>query len=137
MKPNVSSSSAIWLLFCLASCSPSPDPNPGTGGGNPGTGGTDNGGGGTPAAGGTGGVPAVVERPGVVTTGADAPWQVGTLTEAPGAVATVTVDETNLLQAWIGFGGTFNEQGWDALLELSQAERDRAIRLLFSPSEGA
>jgi len=168
MKSIVYSSSAVWLLVSLASCSPSPDPNPGTGGSNPATGGTEPGGGGSPAAGGsgggtggagasdnsggssgsggiqgdtggsgTGGGPVVIERPGVVTTGPDAPWQVGTPTEAPGAVATVTVDETSLLQAWIGFGGTFNEQGWDALLELPQAERDRALRLLFSPSEGA
>jgi glucosylceramidase len=77
-----------------------------------------------------------VERPGVVTSGAGEYWQVGTLTEASGAAA-VTVNATQTFQDWIGFGGTFNEAGWDALSELGAADRDRAIRLLFSPSEGA
>jgi glucosylceramidase len=54
-----------------------------------------------------------------------------------GAQATVTVDANRMHQAWIGFGGTFNEMGWDALGELSAADRDRAIRLLFSATEGA
>ena len=84
---------------------------------------------------GTAGMPPVV-RPGVVTSGAGAYWQEGTLTEASGA-ATVTVNASQTFQEWIGFGGTFNEAGWDALSELSASDRDRAIRLLFSASEGA
>jgi len=78
-----------------------------------------------------------VDRPALVTSGPNAYWQVGTLTPMSGGTATVTVDPTKSLQKWIGFGGTFNEAGWDALSVLSQADRDRAIRLLFSPAEGA
>lgn len=84
---------------------------------------------------GTGGAPVVVERPGLVVSGPESYWQVGTPTEVT-AAATVTVSDTPL-RKWIGFGGTFNEAGWDALAELSAEERDRAIRLLFSPAEGA
>jgi len=79
----------------------------------------------------------IVERPALVTSGPGAYWQTGTLTPMSGGTATVTVDPTKSLQKWIGFGGTFNEAGWDALSVLSQADRERAIRLLFSASEGA
>jgi glucosylceramidase len=50
--------------------------------------------------------------------------------------ATVTVNDTNVLQSWEGFGGAFNEAGWNYLLMLSQADRDRAIQLLFG-TDGA
>jgi glucosylceramidase len=106
---------------------------PGTGaagntGGQPGTGGVG-------AAGTGGGAPVVVDRPPLVTSGPAAYWMLGEPTAASGA-ATVTVNDTPL-RKWKGFGGTFNEAGWDALKELTAEERDRAIRLLFSPSEGA
>jgi len=78
-----------------------------------------------------------VERPGLVTSGPDAYWEVGTLTPMSGGQATVTVNTSGTQQNWIGFGGTFNEAGWDAMSELSVADRDRAMRLLFSASEGA
>jgi glucosylceramidase len=42
-----------------------------------------------------------------------------------------------VLQNWTGFGGTFNEKGWDALGALSDADRDKAIRLLFDKVDGA
>ena len=77
------------------------------------------------------------ERPALVTSGPGAYWKVGTLTMMSGGTATVTVDPTSTLQKWIGFGGTFNEAGWDALSVLTAADRDRAIRLLFSRVEGA
>lgn len=91
---------------------------------------------GSPSSAGSGGSPVVVNRPGLVTSGPGAYWKEGTLTKATGT-ASVTVDPSSALQKWIGFGGTFNEAGWDALSVLSQADRDRAIRLLFSPAEGA
>ena len=77
------------------------------------------------------------ERPALVTSGPGAYWKVGTLTMMSGGTATVTVDPTSTLQKWIGFGGTFNEAGWDALSVLTAADRDRAMRLLFSSVEGA
>ena len=51
--------------------------------------------------------------------------------------ADMTINEATTYQTWEGFGGTFNEAGWVALMALDQAERDRAIRLLFSATEGA
>jgi glucosylceramidase len=55
----------------------------------------------------------------------------------PGAAATVTVDEGQMYQEWLGFGGTFNEKGWDALAVLPEAERERALKLLFDKVDGA
>jgi glucosylceramidase len=76
-------------------------------------------------------------RPALVTSGPGAYWQIGTLAPKSGGTATVTVDPASSFQKWIGFGGTFNEAGWDALSVLPEAERERAMRLLFSASEGA
>ena len=87
------------------------------------------------SAGAAGATPVV--RPALVTSGPNAYWTEGKLTPMSGGSATVTVDPTKSLQKWIGFGGTFNEAGWDALSVLNQADRERAIRLLFSASEGA
>ena len=39
-------------------------------------------------------------------------------------------------QTWEGFGGAFNEIGWNVLSMLSQADRDRAINLLYG-ADGA
>jgi glucosylceramidase len=85
----------------------------------------------------TGGGGQATERPQLVTSGPGAYWKEGTLTPTSGGQATVTVNASRVLQKWIGFGGTFNEAGWDALSVLSASERDRAIRLLFSATEGA
>ncbi len=105
----------------------------GAGGGVQGGGGAQTGGGSSGGAG-SGGGPVVVDRPPLVVSGPDSYWVVGEPT--PGTSATVTVGDTPL-RKWKGFGGTFNEAGWDALLELTEEERARAIRLLFSPTEGA
>jgi glucosylceramidase len=103
-----------------------------------GSSGTSQGGGSSGAPqGGSGGEPVVVERPPLVTSGQGEYWKVGTFTTVSEGTATVTVDLSSALQTWRGFGGTFNEAGWDALSELPQAERERAIKLLFSPAEGA
>ena len=85
--------------------------------------------------GGSGAAPSVPE-PSLVTSGQDEYWVEGELIEG-GGNATVTVNEGTTFQEWRGFGGTFNEAGWDALAVLQPAERDRAIRLLFSDQEGA
>jgi glucosylceramidase len=90
--------------------------------------------GGSTTTGGGGG--SSVPEPNLVTSGMGAYWVEGELVEGGGA-ATVTVDEGTTYQDWLGFGGTFNEAGWDALAVLAEEERTFAMRLLFSDSEGA
>lgn len=51
--------------------------------------------------------------------------------------ADVTVDESTTYQRWDGFGGTFNEMGWDALSVLPAGEVTNALTLLFHPENGA
>lgn len=111
----------------------------GTGGSEPGSGGSPMGGSGGDAPmagmGGMGGEPPV--EPQVITTASGAAWKTdGTLTEVTSGNADVTVND-NAMQTFTGFGGTFNEKGWDALMALSEADRARAIKLLFDPYEGA
>ena len=84
--------------------------------------------------GGAGGGPVV--EPKLVTSAQDALWHEGTLTEVTSGTADVTVNDSSVLQNWDGFGGTFNEMGWNVLSMLTAAERDRAIHLLFG-SDGA
>ncbi len=111
---------------------------PGTGGsagrgGMTGTGG--NGVTGSGGATGTGG--AAVVEPKLITSGANAYWKEGTLTEVTTGTIDVTVNDASALQNWDGFGGTFNEAGWYVLSMLSAADRDRAMKLLFDATEGA
>lgn len=81
--------------------------------------------------------PAPVERPSLVTTADGSWWQEAEVTEAAGASPDVTVNEASEHQTWLGFGGTFNEAGWDALSVLDAAEQQRAIDLLFDAATGA
>ncbi len=52
-----------------------------------------------------------------------------------------TVDDADIvvttekLQQIEGFGGCFNEMGWDALITLPEKERNNVLNKLFSPSE--
>jgi glucosylceramidase len=72
-----------------------------------------------------------------VTSSNGAFWKTGTLTPTTSGTADVTADDSSLKQRWDGFGGTFNEAGWDALSVLSPADQQLAINLLFHPAEGA
>jgi glucosylceramidase len=85
---------------------------------------------------GTGGGTAVSE-PKLITSGENAYWKTGTWTEVASGTADVTVNDGTTSQTWSGFGGTFNEAGWDVLSLLSAADRDQAMKLLFSASDGA
>jgi glucosylceramidase len=78
----------------------------------------------------------VVALPDLVTSADGAFWKTGTLT-ASTATADVTADDASLKQRWDGFGGTFNEAGWDALAVLSAADKALAISLLFDAANGA
>jgi glucosylceramidase len=74
----------------------------------------------------------------VVTSSRDSYFQVSaasaTASETP---ATLRIDPAAPLQEWLGFGGTFNEAGWDALGVLPASERLRALHLLFDAKDGA
>lgn len=109
-----------------------PEPGPeGTGGVGPET---------PEGAGGAGPIPPVDPldpEPTLVTSGQDAYWQEGEVTQVNGGNAESRVDLGQVHQNWLGFGGTFNEAGWDALSVLEASERERAIRLLFHARQGA
>jgi glucosylceramidase len=117
-------------------------PTAGGAGGAPNAGGA----GGTPGTGGTGGEPPViVEKIPLVTSGqgtACAPtldgctyWRTdGALTDST-ANADVTVSDTTK-QVFTGFGGSFNEEGWQVLSQLTPAEQTKALELLFG-ADGA
>jgi glucosylceramidase len=114
----------------------------GQNGGQAGTsGGAPNGGAGAGSAGdatagaGTGGRPVL---PAFVTSAQNDYWNTeGTVTEVTSGTATLTVDENTKYQLWHGFGGTYNEMGWDALSVLSAEDVTRALTLLFDASNGA
>jgi len=92
--------------------------------------------GGAGGAGGTAGAPPI-DEPELITSAQNAYWQVGTLTEVTNGNAEVTVNDGSALQTISGFGGTFNEKGWEALGALSAADRDLAMKLLFDAADGA
>jgi glucosylceramidase len=94
-----------------------------------GTGGSGGSGGGAPP-------PEPVVEPTLITSGENDFWQIGEPTMG-GGDANVTVNADQELQDWLGFGGTFNEAGWEALSHLSEADREQAIRLLFDVRDGA
>ncbi len=74
-------------------------------------------------------------EPALTTSGPGAYWVVGEPTAGTGP-ADVVVDLEHPLQTWHGFGGTFNEAGWDALQALGEPQRQAALRLLFDRTEG-
>ncbi len=117
---------------------------PGVGGGGPGVGGGGpNGTGGAPGVGGTpgtgGGVTTEGEpipKPLLITSAVGAFWKTD-VDPTPGTgTATVTVDPAAELQSWVGWGGTFNEVGWNELMKLDATERDAIMKLLFSKVDG-
>lgn len=105
-------------------------------GGKAGAGGTGTGGG-TSTGGSTGGStesnePAVyISTNGSCVSGTEIKWTPGALKESTGN-ATVNIDGSKTKQNWEGFGGTFNELGWEYLQKLSETDRARAMQLLFS-----
>ena len=73
--------------------------------------------------------------PALVTSTPGAYWKTDAqLTDVTASgTADVTVDDASAAQTWEGFGGAFNEMGWNFLSMLSQADRDLALNLLFGP----
>lgn len=56
-----------------------------------------------------------------------------TKTDAP---SVIQIDPSMLYQKIEGWGGCFNELGWDALSAASEADRDDVIKALFDPKDG-
>ena len=104
----------------------------GAAGSNPGGAGT-GAGGSAPTAGAGGGTS--VAEPELITSGNGDYWKVGTLTKG-GTAATVTVNSSTAKQAWDGFGGTFNEKGWQMLLTLDAAKQSEVMKKLFDVKDG-
>jgi glucosylceramidase len=73
----------------------------------------------------------------LMTSAENAYWQTGTVTAVTSGTADMTVDDTTTYQRWDGFGGAFNEMGWDNLSLLSASDRTKALTLLFDPNNGA
>jgi len=105
----------------------------GTKAGNTGGSGTGNTGGQTSATGG-----ATSAAPLLVTSAQNAYWKTdGQVTTLASGTANITVDDATKYQSWDGFGGCFNEMGWDALSVLPTADVTNAIKLLFDANNGA
>jgi len=86
----------------------------------------------------TGDVPdAAPTVPELVTSGPNAYWIAGTPTKVTSGTAGLIVDATTKYQRFDGFGGCFNEMGWDAMSVLSPADATNALRLLFDARDGA
>jgi len=69
-----------------------------------------------------------------VATTPDRPWQpLAACTRRPELTLDVTAEE---FQSWDGFGGCFNEMGWEVIQGLPGRERTRLFRDLFSPEDG-
>ena len=99
-----------------------------SGGGGMASGGNDTGGAGTSGA---------LLTAELVTSAENAYWNTaGQVTRPATGTADLNVDESTQYQRWDGFGGCFNELGWDALSVVS-SEIPRAMKLLFDAKEGA
>ena len=77
--------------------------------------------------------------PEVMTSAENAYWKTGQVTKVTGGIADVdvNVDTDTTYQGWDGFGGCFNEMGWDALSAVTSADVANAMKLLFDPKDGA
>jgi glucosylceramidase len=74
----------------------------------------------------------------LVVTTSEAPFVPSALkpTAGAGVNASITVRADQRRQTITGFGGAFNEQGWEALGVLADAEREAALRALFDRETG-
>src|SRR5688572_5719842 len=106
----------------------------GNGAGGEGVGG-DAGTGAAPGSGGGGGT-TPIPKPALITSTNGDFWNTSGALTMGGTSATITVTSATELQNWVGWGGTFNEVGWNELSQLDQAERDRIMGLLFSRVDG-
>jgi glucosylceramidase len=75
--------------------------------------------------------------PMLVTSAPGVYWKTdGPVAESASGNAEVTVKDAVTAQTWEGFGGAFNEMGWNYLSMLSAEDREAALRLLYG-TDGA
>ena len=72
-----------------------------------------------------------------MTSAQNAYWVTGQVTKVTSGTAALNVDQNTKYQRFDGFGGAFNEMGWDALSVLTSSQVTSAIQLLFDPQNGA
>ncbi|HEY7373822.1 MAG TPA: glycoside hydrolase family 30 beta sandwich domain-containing protein [Polyangia bacterium] len=75
--------------------------------------------------------------PELITSAQNAYWVTGQVTKLTSGTADLNVDKNTTYQRWDGFGGCFNEMGWDALSVVSADQQATAMKLLFDPTAGA
>ena len=75
--------------------------------------------------------------PELMTSGPGAYWMPGQVTKVTRGTAGLVVDQNTKYQRWDGFGGAFNEAGWDALSVLDSDQVTNAMMLLFDQQSGA
>jgi glucosylceramidase len=75
--------------------------------------------------------------PELVTSAQNAYWVAGQATTMASGTADLTVNSNTTYQRWDGFGGCFNEMGWDALSVISADQVTTALKLLFDARDGA
>jgi glucosylceramidase len=76
--------------------------------------------------------------PAFVTSAPNDYWNTqGTVTALTTGTPNLVVDPTTKYQQFTGFGGCFNEMGWDALSVLGTDDVTRAMKLLFDATDGA
>jgi len=80
---------------------------------------------------------AVSADPELITSAANAYWTKGQVTKVTSGTADLNVDKNTTYQKWDGFGGCFNEMGWDALSVVSASDITNAMKLLFDANDGA
>jgi glucosylceramidase len=91
------------------------------------------------SAGGSAGAPSSppLTLPLLVTSTSSALWQPGTITAASGGTATITVNDSQTNQKFLGFGAAFNEKGWSFLSQLSASDQAKAMALMYDAKDGA
>jgi glucosylceramidase len=90
------------------------------------------------AAAGAAGTGTSLDLPAFVTSAANDYWNTKNApVVSAGGTADLTVDTDTKYQQFSGFGGCFNEMGWDALSVLGTDDVTKAMRLLFDAKDGA
>ena len=114
----------VAAAACVCACSSTGAGGAGSGGSGAASGGSFVGTGGAAGSGGNG-------KPALVVSSPSGYWQTSEQWTVVTGDADVTVNDGAPAQLWEGFGGAFNEKGWAALSALNDADRNRAMTLLF------